>query len=244
MSRVTLSFVASVRFVADVFGLLLTSRSLERSLRHRRTRAALAALVLAVLFAQMRGQAPLTDALPYAKGYLATGDYVVGGGDLIASNSIGGLSTGTISISGVPDNADVIGAFLYWEGIWTSRGALNGAMFRGKQLTNIDPVTGANRIAGVKETQAPLNPATASCLASGSGSGIHLSMFRADVLRFLPKQLDKNGKWTGTRLVNGNHTVTMPQTVNGNTTPSTAGSSLLIIYRDPTGMAPLRKVVV
>src|SRR5262249_18837768 len=83
MSRVTLSFVPSVRFVADVFGLLLTSRSLERSLRSRRTRAALAALVLAVLFAQMRGQAQLSDALPYAKGYLVTGDYVVGGVDLI-----------------------------------------------------------------------------------------------------------------------------------------------------------------
>src|SRR5262249_11884948 len=113
MSRIAVTLVASVRLVADVLGLLRTSRRLKQSLSSRLTRPALAAIVLATLLPQMRGQAQSTDALSYAKGYLLTGDYVVGGVDLIGSTAVGGFATGTISISGVPDNADIIAAYLY-----------------------------------------------------------------------------------------------------------------------------------
>src|SRR5215831_2020034 len=95
----------------------------------RTQRAFLVALVLAVLFAQTRGQTQSTDALPYSKGYPVTGDFVVGGVDLVAKTAVGGFVTGTISIAGVPDNADVLEAFLYWETIWTNPNQLNGATF-------------------------------------------------------------------------------------------------------------------
>src|SRR2546422_1626156 len=85
----------------------------------KRVRAATLALLLAIIFAQIGSQAQQgTDALPYTTGYLITGDYVVGSIDLLAANAVGGnLSAGTISMSGVPQNADILAAFLYWETI-------------------------------------------------------------------------------------------------------------------------------
>src|SRR5207237_3506529 len=104
----------------------------------------LLALALAALFARMEGQAQSTDALPYSKGYLVTGNYVVGGVDVIANNATNGFVTGNITIGGVPDNAHIVAAYLYWETIWTNKNQLKGVTFRG------EPVT------GVKEAQAAL----------------------------------------------------------------------------------------
>src|SRR5713226_8487263 len=101
----------------------------------RASMAFLVALALAVLFAQMRGQAQFGDALPYAKGYLVTGDYVVAGVDIMSKTAANGSVTGTISMSGVPDSADIIAAYLYWETIWTNRSQLTGFTFRGQPIT-------------------------------------------------------------------------------------------------------------
>src|SRR5262245_32932300 len=79
----------------------------------RRT-AALIVLASVILFARPVGQAQGSSALPFAKGYLVAGDYVVGSGNLTGS-STGGFRTGTISITGVPANADILAAFLYWQ---------------------------------------------------------------------------------------------------------------------------------
>ena len=53
---------------------------------------------------------------PYSTGFLVTGNYVVGGVD-VQGQSANGFSTGTIHISGVPANADILAAYLYWETI-------------------------------------------------------------------------------------------------------------------------------
>src|SRR5206468_8765753 len=88
----------------------------------RTVRAAFFALLLATLFAQIGSHAQQgTDALPYTTGYLVTGDYAVGSIDLLPANSLTNyLSAGTIPMSGVPANADILAAFLYWETIQPS----------------------------------------------------------------------------------------------------------------------------
>src|ERR1051326_7021207 len=88
-----------------------------------RWRAALFALGLAALLTQIGGQAADAppDALSYRGGYLLTGDYVVGDVDL--NKNAGGFLSGTIPMGGVPKNADIVAAFLYWETISTNNGA-------------------------------------------------------------------------------------------------------------------------
>src|SRR5215467_13167758 len=102
--------------------------------RARRSPTALVVLGLAMLFAQTVGHAQVPDALPFSRSYLITGNYVVGGVNLAPSSSGGGFLTGTINMSGVPANADILGAFLYWEMITTDISQANGARFRGSLI--------------------------------------------------------------------------------------------------------------
>src|SRR5476651_2691364 len=176
------------------------------------------------------------DALPFAKSYTITGNYVVGGVDLGPQPGGNGLATGTISMSGVPANADVLAAFLYWETISTQTSQVNGATFRGFPITV------------VKATSATLDGDNAGCWLPGTGPRPTLTMFRADVLRFLPLQRDSKGVTTGRSLVNDSDlasteklTVTLPQAAAGSGVPQTAGATLLVIYRDPT--QPLTSIV-
>ena len=72
------------------------------------------------------------DALRLFKNYFVTGDYVVGGTGMRgtgrpdpATQAIVGGTTqsyarGTIRVSGVPANADVVAAFLYWQSLESS----------------------------------------------------------------------------------------------------------------------------
>ena len=82
----------------------------------KRRGAALFALGIVLLCASPRGQAqqaaPNTDALPFAKSYLLTGNYIVGGVDLQPDSKATSVS-GTIPMSGVPANADILAAFVY-----------------------------------------------------------------------------------------------------------------------------------
>jgi hypothetical protein len=58
--------------------------------------------------------APPSDALPYSKGYLITGNYVASGVDLTNDNPVdqNGFSTGTIHIRGVPADSDIVAAYI------------------------------------------------------------------------------------------------------------------------------------
>src|SRR5688500_7777120 len=76
------------------------------------------------------------DALPFSKSYTITGNYIAAGVDLDPKNSSNGFANGTIAMSGVPANADVLVAFLYWETISTLPSQIAGAQFRGLPLTN------------------------------------------------------------------------------------------------------------
>jgi hypothetical protein len=54
------------------------------------------------------------DALSFKNNWFLTGDYVVGGVGL-RGTGVSNVATGTINIAGVPANADIIAAYLYWE---------------------------------------------------------------------------------------------------------------------------------
>ena len=157
----------------------------------RRATATLGPLSLILLLAQPAGQAQGTvDALPFSNSYSITGNYVVGGVDLAPQSGANGFVTGTIPMSGIPANADILVAFLYWETIWSDIEQIDGAQFRGAPIT------------AVKASEQPLDSTYAPCWSSGGGGGYRMTMFRADVRRLLPRQLDASGNLTGKRLVN------------------------------------------
>jgi hypothetical protein len=202
-----------------------------RIARARAARAIVVALGLAVLFAQLHGHAQVPDALPYSEGYLITGNYVVGGIDLQGQNT-----TGTIHMSGVPADADILAAYLYWETIADDGAAPTTPTFRGSPLTV------------VKASSQPLVGSTAACWSS-SGTPVTATMYRADVRRLLPVRRDAQGQPTGKRLVNDADliadgdalsTVAFPAAGAGNNASETAGASLLVVYRDSS--EPLRKI--
>src|SRR5688572_15101566 len=219
----------------------------------RRSYAVVVAVAFAVLLLQLGGGAQTGDALPYSRGYLVTGNYVVGGVDLTEQQNPAdqnGLATGTIHITKcapqtttncIPEDADIVAAYLYWETIipTAAPSLAAGVKFRGEEIL-------LNDLAGAKASSQPLTGTTASCWSSGSP--LTMVQFRADVLRFLPIRLDKDDKPTGKRLVTDAdliahnqplHSVSLP-TRNGNQIPESAGASLLLVYRDPS--EPLRKI--
>ena len=177
-----------------------------------------------------------------------TGDYVVGSVDLHENTNpvdiSTGLSTGTINISGVPADADIIAAYLYWETITLAANPGQAvAKFRGHDIPT-------DAVFELKNATADLVNNTASCWSSGTPLAMH--QLRADVLRFLPIRVDKDNKSTGKRLVNdadlttqgeAAHTVSLP-TRNGNQIPESAGASLVIVYRNPDPTEKLRKVLI
>src|SRR5712691_8128487 len=139
-------------------------------MRRIRVTRALSAVVFSLgfvsLFAQS-GQA--ADALQFFKNYFVTGDYVVGGVGIrgtgvldTATQKITGstnsfYATGTIHMSGVPgyvangvpQHADIVAAYLYWETIATSgadpavlaKGTFRGLPIVGTQLAQQVPNT-------------------------------------------------------------------------------------------------------
>lgn len=217
------------------------------------------------------------DALNFFKNYFVTGDYVVGGvalrGQGVANPSVAAVTgtvvpsyaTGTISMSGpygtvpgytangIPQHADIVAAYLYWETI---------------AGTSVDPAALAvGTFRGYKIVGTQLAPAgVLACSGSGGGSGNQsgsqpLLVFRADVLRYLPYKKDPNtGRPLSQRLVNDAdltannlplHTVSLPDSGGGGTqSPSssnqaflTEGASLVVVYRISGQNAPLRSVV-
>src|SRR5437762_797992 len=81
------------------------------------------------------------------------------------------LASGTINFSGVPDNADIIAAYLYWQ-----------------ELESSDQPSGANAwFRGFPTVGKQLAPSTEpSCWSSGGGNGTtngtsHLRVYRSSV---------------------------------------------------------------
>ena len=192
------------------------------------------------------------DALRLFKNYFVTGDYVTGGiglrgmgvPDPATQAIIGGpnlkYAKGTIRLSGVPANADIVAAFLYWQALENTsqpsgaHGTFLGNKITGKQIAHAGAI---------------------GCWSSGGGSGTGtgaqaLRNYRADVMRFLPVNTMPNGGPSGQRQVNAvDFTVALPDSGGGGTQSSGTsnqatllqGASLVVVYRDPT--QPLRSVV-
>ena len=74
-------------------------------------------VALLVLLMQQPGKAQgaAPDALTFFKNYFVTGGSKSGFVDLAPQSGSNGSVTGVIPMSGVPQNADLIAAFLYWE---------------------------------------------------------------------------------------------------------------------------------
>lgn len=207
-------------------------------------RCSLAVLFCFVLLPQSAlAQSPL----PHARSYLVTGDYAVGGVDM-TGQGVNGFVTGTIPMSGIPANVNILAAFLYWETIASTANpsAAAGVQFRGVPI-DIDNVN------KVKKSSSILAGPTATCWSSGSP--VTMTKFRADVLSLLPEQKDANGAPTGRHIVNTadllarglpEHLVRLPKV---GTWTESAGATLLVVYQnsEPDSAQipnPLRKIVV
>jgi hypothetical protein len=176
-----------------------------------------------------------TGPLKFFKNFFVTGDYVVGGVGLQGQGS-GGVATGPITISGVPAGADVTAAYLYWQVVLRADegpdAGSNGAMFNGISLTSdAGPLANALGEFG-----------SAPCWSQGGGTGQsggekRTYTFRADVLRYLPTNLE------GKTEANGTHTVKVPDSGStGNVLPLAVGASLVVVYQDPS--KPYNAVVI
>jgi hypothetical protein len=180
---------------------------------------------------QPRAQTQAPDALKFFKNFFLTGDYAVAGVGLRGlggtNGSPAGLATGTISLTGVPAEADVVAAFLYWQVVSTDTlGPISGSLaatFNGFPLSTADGPS----------SKVLVSDGTSPCWSSGGGTGgaggnKKTYTYRADVRRFL--NADADGRFTG----NGNYVVQIPDSGSGgNGVPIALGASLVMIYRDP-----------
>jgi hypothetical protein len=208
-------------------------------------------LSLTVGFAAQNPPVQIPDALPFAKGYLVTGNYIVGSVDMTPQANpadSNGMATGTITIN---DNATragayLVAAYLYWEAIHSfpvdtpGKDPTVGVKFRDQPLA-----PGAIKV----ETK-NINSNGAPCWGAAGQSSFAVSMFRANVLSLMPKQLDLQGSWTGKYIVNSNelatddqHTVTLPEKT-GDSAVQSAGATLFLVYRLTDPKEPLRKILV
>jgi hypothetical protein len=192
------------------------------------------------LCAQPGGFAQTPDPLAYARGFLVTGNYVVAGVDLPRAGGTATLNFSNAGGNAVPADAEIVAAFLYWETIQPQAGqGFPTAAFRGRPID----VAKASRLTSLPGTGA-------SCWGSSGSATALLTVYRADVLHMLPKHYDAADKWTGRYLVNDadllshnlpHHSISLPQQGTGNRTTTSAGASLVVIYRHPE--EPLRKVL-
>jgi uncharacterized protein (DUF2345 family) len=166
---------------------------------------------------------PTPNPLALLNNNFVTGDYA-SAGVTMRGTGVGGMATGTITISnspssqGVPDGADILEAYLYWETLENtpSPSALNGT-FRGY------PITGQQIGSDLAYTD-------------GTFSGT-LRVYRADVNTYFPVGAN------GVRFASSSHTVSLPDG-GGTAFPLTEGASLVIIYRVLSQNFPLKAVVI
>lgn len=151
------------------------------------------------------------NSLSFFKNYFVRGDYAVAGVGL-RGRGVGGFATGTINLAGVPANADIMAAFLYWE---TLGNGANGT-FRGAALAGT-----------------ALGSTASPCWPQAS-----ITVYRADVLKFFA--VDANGR----AIVNGSHTVSLPDSGSPGAGNSTEGTSLVVVYRVAGAGLPYKAVVI
>jgi hypothetical protein len=171
---------------------------------------------------------PPPNPLSLLNNYFVTGDYASAGVTLRGKGH-GGIATGTITIpsstanpsatQGVPDGADIIDAYLYWETLEntpspsSTSGTFNGYAITGQQIGKDAAYT------------------------DGSFSGT-LRVYRANVNGYLP--VATNG--SGIRYASGAFTVSLQD--GGAALPLTEGASLVVIYRVLSQNFPLKSVVI
>ena len=174
------------------------------------------------------------DALKFFQNYFVTGDYAVGGVAL-RGKGVNGIARAAIPFTGVPADADVLAAFVYFQLVVTNQTMrpLQNARFRGQ------PIEGVAELLNPQGT----TPCWSSGGGTGSSNGAHkLLSYRLDALRFLERELkadpDDNNKPkpTGRRLVNSAelkqpHIIELPDAGVGNQVPVASGASLVAIYR-------------
>jgi len=126
------------------------------SLKHRVRRCVvLVAVVVAAMWTtQPQVSTQGTLALPFSKHFLVTGNYVVGSVDLAPTSQSMGQITGTIPISGVPADAEILAAYLYWETTSANVSQNAGAKFRGQNVE------------AVKKTSQVLTPQLSPCCSA------------------------------------------------------------------------------
>ncbi len=178
------------------------------------------------------GQAqPATpNPLSLENNYFVTGDYATGGvSPQLRGTGHGGMATGTITIAdstttpgasqAVPDGADIIDGYLYWETLENTATPSGGnGTFLGY------PIIGQQM-----GSDLPYN--------DGTNSGT-LRVYRADVNTYFPVYKDGSG----VRSASGTFTVSLPD--GGTTFPVNEGASLVVIYRVLSPNFPLKAVVI
>src|SRR5262245_24124839 len=206
-----------------------------------RARRVCVAAILLVVATQTGHTQAVNDGLHFFKNYFVTGGSVTGTVDFGSQSGGNGFATAVIPISGVPQDADIVGAFLYWETIAAGNqsSTVTGARFHGFDISSVTRQIGFR----------PLSANFAPCWSSGGGVNTMYTMatYRTDVLRFLPIGDDPTKPGYGKRLANSAdlavqfpnvsdarnaHTVVLPEAGTGNQVPQTAGASLVVIYRD------------
>ena len=186
---------------------------------------------VALLISTGEAPAPAPNPLTFENNYFVTGDFATAGVSLRGAGS-GGVATKTINIpdstsggtQGVPDGADIVAGFLYWETLEnTVTPSGNTGTFLGY------PITGLQIGSDLPYTDSGL-----------SGT---LRVYRADVNAYF----QVSPAWNGARLGSGPFTVTLPdsgQTGSTGKFPLNEGASLVVIYRALSTNVPLKSVVI
>jgi X-X-X-Leu-X-X-Gly heptad repeat protein len=212
----------------------------------RPSRATITFGLLLILGLAQSGFAQQTTPLNFENNYFVTGDYVVTGVGL-RGLGVNGFATqqftmpdaNSVPAAGVPQGADVVAAFLYWETVESSQTAFAGQsgffrpIFAGGPATGY-PITGV--VLG--NPNAPVSWSSGGCSGSSQGSKT-MRTYAADVSPFLPQDSQ------GNILANGRYEVRLADSGgNGGGAPLTLGASLIIIYRAITPSFPLTSVVI
>ena len=228
---------------------------MRRIFPEMKSSAVITLLVLLLGFAQIApAQAPTPLPLSLENNYMVTGDYVVGGWMKTGPTTINGtlMSTGTIKIPDleaygnqnvalqqVPQGADIVAAYLYWEavensGVHSGQNGFfsNGTMDSSGNLVNY-PIIGTQ----LGNPNAPVSWSAGGCTGSSQGSKTIVT-YRAEVSGLLP--IDPNGNV----LPNTTYQVSLPDSGFPSVPPFAEGATLVIIYRLLTSAVPLNAVVI
>jgi hypothetical protein len=226
-------------------------------IRHAGRTAVLTATVASVLASQ---PAAAQQPLSFFKNYFVTGDYVVRGVSLWRKGQNGkavaqipALGVPGAGGEGVPERADIVAAFLYFQTAERIQGS--GVDYQNVRLTfngvDFGPFAGPSGEPGSGTLAKALNweAVTPPCWSVAVPGGRRIVTYRADVLRFLP--IDPA---TGKQSLTASHRIEVPdwgfrfgdgeesvrETLN-EPGPRAIGASLVVVYRDRT--QPLRGIV-